>query len=39
MSNPTAPNAKPPYRRPSGDGSVATTSFSLSISLVTVVRF
>jgi len=27
------------YRRLSGDGSVATPSFSLAISLVTMVRF
>jgi len=29
---------KAPYRRLSGDGSVATPSFSLAISLVTMVR-
>jgi len=30
---------KAPYRRFSDDGSVATPSFSLAISLVTMVRF
>jgi len=32
-------SVKPPYRRLSGDGSVATPSFSLAIFLVAVVRF
>jgi len=36
---PLSTYVKPPYRRLSGDGSVAVPSFSLAVSLVTVVRF
>jgi len=32
-------NVKPPYRRLSSDGFVGTPSFSLAISLVTMIRF
>jgi len=36
---PHCTNVKPYYRKLSGDGSVATPSFSLAIPLVIVVRF
>jgi len=36
---PHCTNVKPPYWRLSGDGSVGTPSFSLAISLVTMVGF
>jgi len=40
MPSPTAQMyCEAPYRRLSGDGSVATPSFSLAIFLATMVRF